>query len=71
MNASQEEQLFNNLAEAMQDVPVGIQARQLVHFYKADPEYGQCVTKKPGLVVEKYVPWTKLSLKELAEKTAE
>jgi catalase len=71
MNASQKEQLFNNLVEAMQGVPERIVARQLVHFYKADPDYGRGVAKKLGLDMEKYVPWTKLTLKELAEKTAE
>ena len=71
MNASQKEQLFSNFADAMQGVPERILARQLVHFYKADPEYGRGVAKKLGLDMEKYVPWTKLSLKELAEKTAE
>jgi len=71
MNGSQKEQLFSNLAEAMQGVPERIQARQLVHFYKADPVYGRGIAKKLGLDMENYVPWTKLSLKELAEKAAE
>ena len=46
MDASQKEQLFGNLAEAMQDVPERIIARQLVHFYKVDPDYGSGVAKK-------------------------
>ena len=71
MNASQKEQLLSNFADAMQGVPERILARQLVHFYKTDPEYGRGVAKKLGLDMEKYIPWTKLSLKELAEKTAE
>jgi catalase len=70
MNASQKEQLFNNLAEAMQSVPERIVARQLVHFYKADPDYGGGVAAKLGLDMQKYLPWTKLTLKELIEKTA-
>ena len=53
----------------MQGIPERIIARQLVHFYKADPEYGRGVAKKLGMDMEKYVPLTKLSLKELAEKT--
>ena len=53
----------------MQGIPERIIARQLVHFYKADPEYGRGVAKKLGTDMEKYVPWTELSLKELAEKT--
>jgi len=70
MNASQKEQLFSNLAEAMQGVPERILARQLVHFYKADPDYGRGVAAKLGLDMLKYVPWAKLSLPELVEKTA-
>ena len=71
MNESQKEQLFNNLAEAMQGVPERIIARQLVHFYKADADYGCGVAARLGLDMGRYVQWTKLSLKELAEKTAE
>jgi len=51
-------------------VPEFIVVRQLVHFYKADPEYGRGVAKKLGMDMEKYVPWAKLSLSELIEKTA-
>jgi catalase len=71
MDDSQKKQLFSNLVEAMQGVPERIVARRLVHFHKVDPAYGRDVAKKSGLDMEKYVPWTKLSLKELAEKTAE
>ena len=71
MNASQKEQLFSNFAEAMQGVPERIIARQLVHFYKADPDYGRGVAKKLGMDMERFVPWASLSLAELAEKTSE
>jgi len=71
MNASQKEQLFSNFADAMQGVPERILARQLVHFYKANPEYGRGVAKKLGMDMEKYIPWAKLSLAELIEKTAQ
>jgi len=70
MNANQKKQPFNTQAETMQGVPERIQARQLVHFNKADPAYGRGVAKKLGLDMEKHVPWMKPSLKELAEKTA-
>lgn len=70
MNDSQKKHLLSNLAEAMQDLPERSQARQLVHFYKADPAYGRGIAKKLGLDMEEYIPWTKLWLKELAEKTA-
>jgi catalase len=71
MNASQKEQLFSNITDAMEGVPERIKARALVHFYKADPAYGRGVAKKLGMDMEKYVPWTKLSLAELIKKTAE
>jgi len=71
MNASQKEQLFNNLAEAMQGVPERIVVRQLLHFYKADPAYGRGVAGKLGLDMDKFAPWTKLPLKDLFEKTSE
>jgi len=71
MNASQKEQLFSNLAEAMQGVPERIVDRQLLHFYIADPNYGRGVAAELGLDMQRYVPWTKLSLAELIEKTAE
>lgn len=71
MDASQKEQLFNNIAEAMGGVPERILARQLVHFYKADPDYGRGVAQNLGLDMEKYAPWAELSLAELFEKTTE
>jgi catalase len=71
MNASQKEQLFSNLAAAMQGVPERIQVRQLVHFYKADPDYGRGVAGKLGLDMKKYAAWAKLTLKDLFEKTTE
>jgi catalase len=71
MNASQKEQLFSNIAEAMQSVPERIIARQLVHFYKADPNYGRGVAAKLGIDMERFIPWTKLSLAKLIEKTAQ
>jgi len=71
MSASQKEQLFCNLAEAMQGVPERIVARQLVHFYKADPDYGRGVAQKLGLDIAHFAPWASLSLAELAQKTSE
>ena len=34
MSAAQQEQLFSNIAEAMDGVPERIKARQLAHFYR-------------------------------------
>lgn len=44
-NAQEKQNLFNNIAEAMQGVPKEIIERQLVHFHKADPAYGDGVRK--------------------------
>lgn len=71
MNDSQKEQLFCNIAEAMQGVPERIVARQLVHFYKADPDYGRGVAGKVGLDMERFAPWAALPLADLFQKTSE
>jgi catalase len=71
MNASQKEQLFCNLAEAVEGVPERIVVRQLVHCYKADPAYGRGVAQKLGLDMERFVPWASLPLAELFQKTSE
>lgn len=49
MNASQKEQLFANIAAAMDGVPVEIVKRQVAHFYRADPDYGIGVATRMGL----------------------
>jgi hypothetical protein len=55
----------------MQGVPERILARQLVHCYKADPDYGRGVAVKLGLDMARFVPWTKLSLSDLIKATSE
>ncbi len=49
MSADQKQQLYGNIAAAMQGVPVEIINRQLVHFYRADPDYGIGVASALGL----------------------
>lgn len=49
MNADQKLQLFRNIAAAMQGVPEDIIRRQIGHFIKADPAYGEGVAKVLGL----------------------
>lgn len=44
-NAEQKQRLFSNIAAAMQGVPQEIKERQIAHFSKADPEYGEGVRK--------------------------
>jgi catalase len=43
MSDSQKQQLFQNIAEAMEGVPAFIVERQLGHFAKADPAYAEGV----------------------------
>ena len=50
MSDSQKQQLFSNIAEAMQGVPREIIDRQLVHFSKADPAYGAGVHAALGSI---------------------
>ena len=47
--ADEKERLFRNIAEAMAGVPETIVQRQLAHFLKADPAYGQGVAKALGV----------------------
>lgn len=49
MSDAQKEQLFNNIAAAMQGVPLEIVKRQVGHFYRADPDYGIGVATRMGL----------------------
>jgi len=49
MSPEQKQQLYGNIAAAMQGVPVEIINRQLVHFYRADPDYGIGVAAALGL----------------------
>ncbi len=53
MNADQRSQLIGNTVSAMKPVPKEIQERQIGHFYKADPAYGEGVAKGLGLAVPK------------------
>src|SRR6266436_8945359 len=49
MTAGQKQQLFQNYKAAMEGVPVEIVRRQIVHCYRADPEYGAGVAKAMGI----------------------
>ncbi|NNM60112.1 MAG: catalase [Legionellales bacterium] len=44
-SAQEKQNLFNNIADAMHGVPKEIIERQLVHFTKADPAYGEGARK--------------------------
>jgi catalase len=49
MTPEQKDQLFHNYKAAMEGVPVEIVKRQIVHCYKADPQYGAGVAKALGI----------------------
>jgi len=49
LTAEQQGRLMDNIAAAMQGVPVEIVKRQVGHFYKADPRYGLGVAERMGL----------------------
>jgi catalase len=62
--------LISNITGAMLPVPRRIQVRQLVHFFRADPAYGNGIAQ--GLGVEADLEaWSQLSLQELFAATAE
>jgi len=44
-----QQRLMDNIAEAMHGVPLEIAKRQVVHFYRADPNYGIGVATRIGL----------------------
>ncbi|WP_075214554.1 catalase [Mongoliimonas terrestris] len=51
MTDEQRERLMDNIAAAMQGVPVEIIERQVVHFAKCDPRYGEGVAQRMGVTV--------------------
>jgi catalase len=56
MTPEQKDQLFHNIKVAMEGVPVEIVKRQIVHFYRADPDYGIGVATRMGLAVSDLPP---------------
>ena len=51
MNAEQRVRLMDNIAGAMQGVPEEIVVRQVEHFHRANPAYGDGVARRMGLDV--------------------
>lgn len=49
MTAEEKQRLVANIAGAMRGVPREIQMRQLRHFHKADPAYGEGVARALGI----------------------
>lgn len=52
MTKAQQESLMDTIAGAMQGVPDAIVQRQIGHFHKADPAYGEGISKRMGLPVK-------------------
>ena len=50
---AQKSRLYQNLAAAMDGVPENIVQRQLGHFYKVHPDYGQGVAKALGVELQR------------------
>ena len=49
MTAEKQDRLTTNIAKKMESVTDGVKQRQLPHFYKADPKYGEMVARKLGM----------------------
>ena len=52
MSAEQKALLISNIAGTMADVSEDVVQRQLPHFYKADPAYGEGVAEALGVVIK-------------------
>ena len=53
MKPEQKSQLIQNIVNAMKTAPKETQERQIHHFYKADPAYGEGVAKALGVSMPK------------------
>jgi catalase len=51
MTPDARQRLIDNIVDSMRTVPLAIQQRQIAHFYKADPAYGEGVAAGLGLNV--------------------
>lgn len=71
MSKEEQKRLVSNIAEAMQNVPERIQARQVVHFYKADHSYGEMVAGALSLDNGKVHRFAEMSLNDLIVATQE
>jgi catalase len=52
MTAGEKTRLVNNLVGALKVVPRDIQIRQISHFYKVDPDYGNRVAAGLGINID-------------------
>jgi catalase len=52
MKPQEKERLIGNIAASLSNAPRNIQERQLCHFFRADPAYGEGVAKALGIPVK-------------------
>ncbi len=52
MKLDEKERLISNISGSLLQTPRHIQERQLCHFFRADPAYGEGVAKALGIRVE-------------------
>jgi catalase len=56
MTPDEKERLISNISGSLSQAPRHIQERQLCHFFRADPAYGEGVTKAIGISVDELLP---------------
>jgi catalase len=55
MKTDEKERLINNISNSLSQAPRYVQQRQLCHFFRADPAYGEGVAKAVGISVDELV----------------
>jgi catalase len=55
MKLDERERLISNISGSLSNAPRNIQERQLCHFFRADPAYGEGVAERIGIPVEEMV----------------
>ncbi len=71
MDVDARARLVSNIVGGMTGVPKRVQLRQLVHFYRADPEYGAGVAAGLGIALSNVEGLAGLSLRDLISATAQ
>jgi catalase len=56
MKPDEKERLISNISGSLSQAPRHIQERQLCHFFRADPAYGEGVAKAIGIPVDELLP---------------
>jgi catalase len=56
MKPDEKDRLISNISGSLSQAPRHIQERQLCHFFRADPAYGEGVAKAIGISVDELLP---------------